>query len=232
MKQNLILVLTVLSLVGLAACSGGDQDAVDADTPAKAAAESDQVVEKPAVQETEMTPETGIQVAVDENVEKCRAATKKLGGALKSALQEAMGEGGPVTAINVCHDEAEAIATRICDEEGLTVGRTSREFRNPGNAPDQWEQSGLEAFAARVTAGENPGDLEMWATVTEADGSRTFRYLKAIPTGPLCLKCHGVDLAPDLADKLDELYPGDKARGYSGGDLRGAFSVKLDLSRS
>ena len=70
------------------------------------------------------------------------------------------------------------------------------------------------------------------STVTGADGNRTFRYLKAIPTGPLCLKCHGSDLAPDLAAKLAELYPEDKAHGFAVGDLRGAFSVKLDLPRS
>ena len=72
----------------------------------------------------------------------------------------------------------------------------------------------------------------MWATVNDADGSRTFRYLNAIPTAPVCLKCHGGELDPGLAGELDELYPDDRARGFSTGDLRGAFTVKLDLPRS
>jgi hypothetical protein len=143
-----------------------------------------------------------------------------------------MGDGGPTKAVHVCHDEAETIAHQICEEEGLNVGRTSRKFRNPGNAPDPWEQAGLEAFAAKVAAGEKPGDLEMWTTVTDPDGHRTFRYLKAIPTAPLCLKCHGGELDPDLASQLDELYPEDQARGFSVGDLRGAFTVKIDLPPS
>jgi hypothetical protein len=231
MKFKLTKILVVLCLAALAGCSGQDQETIEADAETEATAESGQVVEKPAPKTTEMTPETEAQVAIDENLEKCRAATKKLGGALKSALQEAMGEGGPLAAINVCHDEAEAIATQICDEEGLTVGRTSGKFRNPGNVPDEWEKAGLEAFAARIAAGEKAGDLEMWATVTDAGGNRTFRYLKSIGTGPLCLKCHGSELAPDLEAKLDELYPDDKARGYSVGDLRGAFTVKVDLPR-
>jgi hypothetical protein len=224
MKTFLILTLTALSLAGLAACSGGDQgnESVGAD-----AAITDQS-EKPA----EMIPEAGAKASEDQNVELCRAAIQNLGGDLKSALQEAMEQGGPLAAVNVCHEEAAVIAQRICDEEGLIVGRTSGKFRSPANAPDEWEKAGLAAFTLRIAAGEKPKDLEMWATVTEADGNRSFRYLKAIPTAPLCLKCHGSELAPDLVQKLAELYPGDKATGFGVGDMRGAFTVKIDLPRS
>ncbi len=175
-------------------------------------------------------PET-VAAQADEGrqVEACRAAVQELGGALKTALVEAMGQGGVEGALGVCHDEAQHIADRICDEDGLTVGRTSDRVRNPGNAPDSWEKAGLAAFADRIAAGEKIKDLEMWATVTAPDGARTFRYLKAIPTAPLCLNCHGADLSDDVAAKLADLYPDDQARGFALGDLRGAFSVKLDL---
>ena len=212
------LILMVLVLAGFAGCSSGDQDAAST-------AGSEKQTEKTA----EMVPAAGSRHTVDQNVETCRAATKKLGGALKSALQGAMKEEGPLGAVNVCHDEAEVISNQICDEEGLTVGRTSRRNRNPSNAPDEWEKAGLEAFDARIKAGEKPQDLEMWATVTGPNGGRTFRYLKAIPTAPMCLSCHGSELAGDLDEKLTELYPEDKARGFAAGDMRGAFSVKMDL---
>ena len=224
MKTILILTMTVLVLAGLAACSGGDQDNKNPDTEGAIADRS----EKPA----EMTPETGAKASEGRNVELCRAATQKLGLALKSALQAAMEQGGPVAAVGVCHDEAAVIAQQICEEEGVIVGRTSAKFRNPGNSPDGWEQAGLAAFTARIAAGEKPQDLEMYATITEADGNRTFRYLKAIPTAPLCLKCHGSELAPDLVQKLAELYPQDLATGFGVGDMRGAFTVKIDLPRS
>jgi len=207
-----ILVAVVLLAAGLAAC-GNKKDT---------AAEQGKAP-------TRMVPAT--DDVVDQYVTTSREAAQKLGGALKTALQTAMTEGGPVEALNVCHDEAEVIAERICNEEGLTVGRTSRKFRNPGNAPDAWERSSLEAFDARMAAGENPADLEMWATVTGPDGSRTFRYLKAIPTGPLCLTCHGSELAPELDESLVILYPDDHARGFAVGDMRGAFTVKMDLPR-
>lgn len=216
MKHLLTWMLMAVLMVGLAACSGNDQaeESASAESLAK------------------LVPERSAQADTDKQVAACRAATQKLGGALKSALQGAMKEGGPAGALDVCHDEAEVIAERICEEEGLTVGRTSRRFRNPGNAPDEWEMAGLEAFEVRIAAGELPQDLEMWTTVTSAGGGRTFRYLKAIPTGPLCLKCHGSELAPDLDQKLVELYPDDHARGFAIGDMRGAFTVKIDLPRA
>jgi hypothetical protein len=223
MKTNLILILTIMVLTSLAACSGGGQtgdaagEAGSADQPEKTAAG---------------LYDSDAEDVTQQRVEMCRAATQKLGGALKSALQEAMGNGGPLGAITVCHDETGVITEKICEEEGLIVGRTSLKFRNPSNAPDGWEKAGLAVFEAKVAAGENHQDLEMWTTVTDADGGRTFRYLKAIGTGPLCLNCHGEELAPDLASTLGELYPGDQARGFAVGDLRGAFTVTLELPRS
>ncbi len=222
MKSSLILILLALVVTGMAACSGGDQGNGDAGENATA-----DKAEKPV----EMVPATSTVADTEQNLEVCRAATKKLGSALKSALMGAMGENGPVAAMNVCHDEAEAIAKEICEEDGLEVGRTSRKFRNPSNAPDEWEKAGLETFATRITAGEKPQDLELWGTFTNADGERTFRYLKAIRTGSLCLKCHGDKPSAGVAKILADLYPEDQALGFAKGDLRGAFTVQLELPR-
>ena len=49
--------------------------------------------------------------------------------------------------------------------------------------------------------------------------------MKAIPTGELCLVCHGTQIAPQVLEKLDALYPRDEARGFSAGDIRGAFTI-------
>ena len=223
MKTSLTLILLLLVMTGMAACSGGDQgnggagEAATADTAEKSA---------------KMIPATSSVAETEHNLEICRSAVNKLGGSLKSALMDAMGKDGTVGAMNVCHDEAEVIAQQICEEEGLDVGRTSLKFRNPSNAPDEWEKAGLETFTARIAAGGKPQDLELWATLTGADGGRTFRYLKAIPTAPLCLGCHGGELAPALVEKLAELYPEDQARGFSAGDMRGAFTVQFELPRS
>ncbi|HHQ40792.1 MAG TPA: DUF3365 domain-containing protein [Chromatiales bacterium] len=148
--------------------------------------------------------------------------------ALKKELKGAMEKGGPVRAIAVCRERAPAIAQRFSKETGWEVGRTSLRYRNPANAPDAWERRVLESFEARRRAGEPAARLEHYE-VTPRDGRRVFRYMKAIPTGPVCLACHGERLAPEVARALDRHYPGDRARGFRVGDIRGAFTIVQPL---
>ena len=53
--------------------------------------------------------------------------------------------------------------------------------------------------------------------------------MKAIPTGELCLLCHGETIDPDIAAAIDKAYPEDQARGFSLGDIRGAFTLSKPL---
>ena len=61
------------------------------------------------------------------------------------------------------------------------------------------------------------------------NGRQVFRYMKAIPTAPICVTCYGADIDADLAAELDRLYPTDQARGFAVGDIRGAFTVRKAL---
>jgi hypothetical protein len=55
--------------------------------------------------------------------------------------------------------------------------------------------------------------------------------MKALPTQPLCLNCHGApaDLSPAVKARLAERYPNDKATGYAVGQIRGAMTLKRPL---
>ncbi|VAW33566.1 Cytochrome c family protein, partial [hydrothermal vent metagenome] len=119
-----------------------------------------------------------------------RQAVKELGSNLKKALKQAMKEGGPAKAIAVCNEKALLIADKISLERGWRVGRTSLKYRNPANAPDAWERSVLLQFAKRRAIGENPAGME-FSEMVKKNGRLAFRYMKAIPTAPICLKCHG-----------------------------------------
>ena len=129
-----------------------------------------------------------------------------------------------MNAVSVCSEKAPAIAGGISEDKGWEVGRTSLRIRNPGNAPDGWEQKTLEAFEDRRRSGEDLAKMEHSEVVT-ADGKSVFRYMKAIPAGELCLTCHGKEIASDLAAKLKEVYPEDRATGFSLGEIRGAFTI-------
>jgi len=161
-------------------------------------------------------------------VEKSKAAIADFFGTLKGELEKAMKEGGPLTAINVCHKTASALTEISSQKHGIQISRVSVKNRNPNNAPDAWEQGVLAKFEERKAAGEDVQAIA-YSEVVEKDGRKQFRFMKAIPTGEVCLKCHGEAIDEKVAAKLDEYYPQDKARGYKLGDIRGAFSVKQDM---
>ena len=153
-----------------------------------------------------------------------REAIKSFAGALQKQLKSAMADGGPTAAIEVCNVAAPEIAQSASAARGWSVGRTSLKLRNPDNAPDAWELAVLHDFEARKAAGEAPGTLDH-AEIVAGDGQRTFRYMKAIGTQPVCIVCHGTSIAPEVTARLDALYPDDRARGFEVGDIRGAFSI-------
>lgn len=161
---------------------------------------------------------------LEQRAQGSRATVRAFMGALKGELMKAMQAGGPVEAVKACRVKAPAIAREQSEKTGWRVGRTSLKVRNPANAPDAWERKVLESFEARKAAGEDVKKMEHYEVV-EMDGRKVFRYMKAIPTGALCLTCHGADLAPGLAAELDRLYPKDEARGFKAGDIRGAFTI-------
>lgn len=160
-------------------------------------------------------------------VEQARNSAASLGGQLKQALRSAMNDGGPVAAVEVCKLEAPAIAEDVSGQR-IEVARTSLGVRNPANEPDGWEARVMADFNRRLADGEAPGSLETFAVRRDGE-HRRGHWMKAIPTGGMCTVCHGTDLAPEVAEAIDAAYPEDRARGFSVGELRGAFSVVVEL---
>jgi len=162
--------------------------------------------------------------ATNELVAEAKRLTQGYQQALKSELTDALGSGGPQAAIEVCKLEAPKIAARVLDAErpGWSIGRTALRVRNPNNAPSDWQRRGLEAFQERLAQNADPNELNWHA----ADGA-TFRYMRPIMMGGLCVVCHGETegLQPEVKQRLSQLYPDDQATGFSVGELRGAFVV-------
>jgi len=167
---------------------------------------------------------------VKQLVPQSRAIVKQFGAKLKGELMGAMKSGGPVKAIDVCRQEAPAIAAEMSLKFQGKVGRTSLKVRNPNNKPDAWETAVLKKFEARKAAGENLAKME-FSEVIKVNGKKTFRYMKAISTAGACLACHGGrdDITPAVVSTLQSLYPKDRARGFKKGDIRGAFTISKQL---
>lgn len=158
-----------------------------------------------------------------------RMAASALGSRLKGELTAAMQAGGPIAAIDVCHERAPQIAADVSVAEGLDVGRTASRVRNPENAPDAWERARLDAFAAAMARGEDPAGLEH-AEIVSVDGTPTFRWMKPIPMGDVCAACHGTMIDPEVEAAILARYPADEATGFEPGSLRGAFTVSKPLA--
>ncbi len=138
----------------------------------------------------------------------------------KRDLQQALKDGlarGPEEAIAACQLRAPEIAEDR-SRDGVRVGRASHRLRNPANAAPDWVRPILEAYVT---------DASDRAPRTVSLPDDRSGYVEPILLQPLCLTCHGETLAPDVASRVAELYPEDRATGFEVGDLRGVFWVEF-----
>jgi hypothetical protein len=133
---------------------------------------------------------------------KSRGLTAEYASLLQTELKKAMSTGGPVAAIEVCRDLAPRVAQDLSNRSGARVRRTSLRTRNPDNF--------------------DTGTAKEYFDESESGNAR---YMKAIPTAAVCLVCHGQQIAAEIKATLDAAYPQDRARNYSLGEIRGAFSI-------
>lgn len=163
----------------------------------------------------------GTVYAQDDLQARSRDVAMEFQNRLRSQLVTALTSGGPLLALPVCKEAAPAIAAEMGARTGAKIWRVSLRTRNPRGEPDAWERATLEQFNARRAAGEDPAGIE--AFTRDASG---VRYMKAIPMAAQpCALCHGETVAPEVAARIAELYPQDRATGFRPGELRGAVSV-------
>lgn len=152
---------------------------------------------------------------------------RQIGGEMRKEVEAT----GPMRAVMVCKYTAPEVASSVSRLNGMRVTRVSLKPRNPAlGYPDVWEQGVLLEFERRAARGEKADAMEYAELVTEPTG-RYLRYMKAIPTGKVCLACHGpVDQISDAVKaQIANEYPHDRAVGFAEGSIRGAVSVKKPL---
>ena len=148
-----------------------------------------------------------------------------------NAMQSAVADKGVAGAIPVCKEQAPALIKEKRVETGWDIRRVSLKTRNAERGtPDIWEVRQLADFNIRAANGEKIDSIEK-AEIVSIDDKPVFRYMKALPVGDVCVKCHGPaeTLDTDLKARLAENYPHDQATGYSKGQIRGALTVKRPL---
>jgi hypothetical protein len=202
-RSALVVTLSALGVIVVVACgTAGEQQAPTAE------------------------PGTTQEVPAD-LLDQVRNMTKAVGSDFLGKLLQELRAHGPAEALQACSMDAQDLA-HAHSMSGARVRRVTLKMRNPADAPDEYERAVLEEWEALHEQDELPTEH---AAIVSADGRRTLRYLKPIVVMPPCLSCHGdpAEMEPEVNARLGELYPEDTATGYAVGDLRGAFSVTLEL---
>ena len=144
----------------------------------------------------------------------------KLLAPFKQGLQQALISGlanGHTEAVDACKLMAPSIAESL-SIEGVVVGRSSDQLRNPLNSSPGWVVPILQRYS------NNKSDIH---PVTVSLESHRSGYVEPIIVKPLCMTCHGDNIEPGLSAHIARLYPDDQATGYLVGDLRGVFWIEF-----
>lgn len=154
------------------------------------------------------------------------AASMNLLKTLKGELIEAMKQGGPDQAVEVCSKKAMVLTKQIESDTGYNIKRTTFKYRNPANKPDKYEEEALKYFEESFKAGKNPA---YYVQAIKENDKITYRYYKPLKVEGVCLTCHGDPSLMDqnLLTKIRSLYPTDLAVGYKEGDFRGVVRVSI-----
>ncbi len=153
-------------------------------------------------------------------IERAQESGRSFQKALQARLGQAMSQGGPPAAIEVCATDAPRIAAESGAAAGVKLGRTSDRLRSGANVAPAWTRASLQGAAGRKGADVKPVAVDLGAKVG---------VLLPITVGPACVGCHGpaASLQPKVKDALAARYPADQAVGYQEGDFRGFLWVEV-----
>jgi hypothetical protein len=160
-----------------------------------------------------------------EYYEKGRNITEASFNSLKFNLMQAMGTKGVGGAIEYCNIAANPLTDSLSEVFGADIRRTTLNWRNPLNKPNNIEKELLDFYENSHKAESKLSDSVVQISENE------FLYVKPIFVQGLCMNCHG-NTGNTLTDSnyviIKKLYPQDRAINYKDGDLRGIWSIKFN----
>ena len=143
--------------------------------------------------------------------------------ALGSQLMKRINSEGPVAAVEFCNLAAYPILDSLDIDLDVKIKRASIKTRNPGNKADAVEERIIRSYQQLLAKEKS------LTPVVEALGKEELLYAAPIQTkNKMCLNCHGAvsnEISEATLAKIQDLYPGDNAKGHKVGDLRGIWSI-------
>lgn len=174
--------------------------------------------------EPRLYPEAEAPAELRPAVERADRALLVLRTKLLETLTTEISKSGAAAAVDVCRDVASEITRASAEEEGVAVGRTSHQLRNPRNEAPPWAEEIVAAGAGTKAAN---------AQSHVADLGDRVGVLRPIGAIEMCTQCHGSTEAidPAAAARIAEAYPEDRATGFEIGDLRGWMWAEVPRAR-
>ncbi len=141
---------------------------------------------------------------------------------LLSNVGKAIQSGGTKYAVEFCNLKASSIIDSLNIANSCSISRVSDKNRNPNNnIGNETEKLIFQLMNTEVTRD------------TLIRLKNTLTYYKPIKTAlQACLKCHGnpsSDIDVVTLQKINQLYPNDKATGYHLDDFRGMWKVEFNI---
>jgi hypothetical protein len=158
-----------------------------------------------------------IELAMKKGQEIADTAQKVLGSNLKAQIIK----NGTLEALQFCNVKAYSLLSEIAQNYDVEIKRVSKNYRNKADKPNEMELGILDAYQYNI---DNKAEIGESIQKTKTG----FLYTKPIILSDgVCLSCHGnaEEITPEVAQKINELYPSDFAKNHKLGDLRGMWSI-------
>jgi nitrate reductase cytochrome c-type subunit len=139
-------------------------------------------------------------------------------------LMGAINKGGTEYALTFCNTNAITITDSMVHTLNSGIKRVSDKPRNAGNQANEIELAYIQVLKEKLASGEQPE-----AKMNEIEGKMVGFY--PIVTNQMCLQCHGkaeLNITAATLQKINKLYPADKATGYAANELRGLWVIEMD----
>lgn len=143
---------------------------------------------------------------------------------LAKYLVSAIGKKGSEGAVEFCNTQAIPITDSMSLVLKANIKRVSDQPRNPANSATSTELAYIKKWKEAKAKGVKQSPI-----VTEINGKMVGYY--PIITNQMCLQCHGkpeIDISVATLNKINTLYPTDKATGYAEDEIRGIFVVEMN----
>ncbi|APY10266.1 hypothetical protein BWZ22_03005 [Seonamhaeicola sp. S2-3] len=131
---------------------------------------------------------------------------------------------GTIEALSFCNESAYPLTDSMAIVHQANIKRVSDKPRNPNNKASLEELNYINTFKQVIAKNNEPQPI-----VKETENNVHVYY--PIITNNMCLQCHGKPnetIEKATLNKINDLYPNDKAIGYNINEVRGIWSITFE----